>query len=132
MSVETLDHINIVTADLDRAEAFYRDLLLMKTVPAPPPLTPATARWMTDESGRAILHLNSLDAPRMFDRSMAPAPTGALHHIALKCTGYDAMTERLEAMEIEFHTNDVTAISLRQIFVHDADQVLLELNFFGD
>jgi catechol 2,3-dioxygenase-like lactoylglutathione lyase family enzyme len=132
MHVEALDHINIVTDDLDRAEAFYRDLLSLERRDAPPPLTHATARWMHDADGRAILHLNSLDSPRHFDRDMAPRPTGALHHVALRCTGHDDTLARIEAMGLEHRCNHVAAIGLRQIFVADPDQVLLELNFFAD
>ena len=132
MTVEALDHFNIVTCDLDRAEAFYHELLGLESRPAPPPLTHATARWMYDEGERAVLHLNGLGAPRVFDRDMAPAPTGALHHIALRCSGYDATLARLAAMALDYRTNRVPAAGLRQLFVHDPDGVLLELNFFGD
>jgi catechol 2,3-dioxygenase-like lactoylglutathione lyase family enzyme len=132
MTVESLDHINIVTIDLDRAERFYQGLLRLETRPAPPPLTRDLARWMYDTGGRAVLHLNSLAMPRMFDRDMAPGPTGALHHIAFRCAGYDETLARIAAMALDHRRNDVTAIGLRQIFVADPDGVLLELNFFGD
>ena len=132
MAVEALDHVNVVTTDLDRAESFYCALLALETRPAPPPLTRDTARWMFDLSGRAVLHLNSLDVPRMFDRDMAPGPTGALHHIAFRCTGYDDTLARATAMAVDHRCNEVTAIGLRQLFVTDPDGVLLELNFFGD
>lgn len=132
MAVEALDHVNVVTADLDRAESFYRALLALETRPAPPPLTRETARWMFDTAGRAVLHLNSLDLPRFFDRDMAPGPTGALHHVAFRCTGYDDTVARISAMALDHRCNNVTAIGLRQIFVADPDGVLLELNFFGD
>ncbi len=132
MTTEALDHVNIVTADLDRAEHFYRDLLLLEPRPAPPPLTRATARWLYDAGGRAVLHLNSRDAPRLFDRDMAAGPTGALHHVAFRCAGFDAMLQRLAALGLDHRRNDVTTIGLRQLFVTDPDGVLLELNFFGD
>ena len=131
MTVESLDHINIVTADLDRAERFYRDLLRLETRAAPPPLTHETARWMYDTGGRAVLHLNSLDLPRFVDRDMSPGPTGALHHVALRCVGYDEVLARVETMGLDHHRNAVPAAGLRQIFVGDPDGVLLELNFFG-
>jgi catechol 2,3-dioxygenase-like lactoylglutathione lyase family enzyme len=132
MTVEALDHFNIVTRDLDRAEAFYRELLDLEARPGPRPLTHATARWMYDTGGRAVLHLNGLDAPRIFDRDMAPSATGALHHIALRCTGYDETLARIAAMALDHRANAVAAAGLRQLFVHDPDGVLLELNFFGD
>jgi catechol 2,3-dioxygenase-like lactoylglutathione lyase family enzyme len=131
MTVESLDHINVVTPDLDRAEAFYRDLLALETRPAPPPLTPATARWMHDSGGRAVLHLNALDVPRLFDRDMAAGPTGALHHVAFRYAGHADVLERISAMGLDHRRNEVPAAGLRQIFVSDPDGVLLELNFFG-
>jgi len=132
MTVEALDHFNIVTRDLDRAETFYRDLLDLETRPAPPPLTHETARWLYDAGGRAVLHLNGQDAPRVFDRDMTPGTTGALHHIALRCTGYDATLARVAALALDHRANAVPAAGLRQLFVHDPDGVLLELNFFSD
>lgn len=130
MTVEALDHVNIVTPDLDRAERFYRDLLELETRAAPPPLTHATARWMHDAGGRAVLHLNSLDAPRMFDRDMAAGPTGALHHVAFRCAGYADVVARIAILGIDHRLNTVPAAGLRQIFISDPDGVLLELNFF--
>lgn len=132
MTVESLDHINIVTTDLDRAEAFYRDLLALEERAAPPPLTHATARWMHDSGGRAVLHLNGLDAPRLFDRNMAAGPTGALHHVAFRCVGYGDVLARIERLGLDHHLNEVPAAGLRQIFVTDPDGVLLELNFFSE
>lgn len=131
MTVEALDHVNIVTCDLDRAERFYRDLLALEPRPAPPPLTHETARWMYDTGGRAVLHLNSLAAPRHFDRDMAAGPTGALHHVAFRCVGYADLSARIVAMGLDHRPNAVPAAGLRQIFVSDPDGVLLELNFFG-
>ena len=132
MAVEALDHFNIVTRDLDRAETFYRALLDLETRPAPPPLTHATARWLYDDGGRAVLHLNGMGAPRIFDRDMTPGTTGALHHIAFRCAGHDATLARIAAMALDHRANAVPAAGLRQLFVHDPDGVLLELNFFGD
>jgi catechol 2,3-dioxygenase-like lactoylglutathione lyase family enzyme len=132
MPVESLDHVNIATADLDRSEAFYRELLDLESRAAPPPMTHANARWMCDRAGRAILHLNSLDYHRHFDRDMSPGPTGALHHVALRCTGHGETLARIERMGLDYRLNEVAAIGLRQIFVHDPDGVLLELNFFAE
>ena len=132
MPVEALDHVNIATTDLDRSELFYRELLDLESRAVPPPLTHATARWMFDTNGKAVLHLNSIDYHRQFDRDMKPGPTGALHHVALRCRGHDETLEKIERRGLDHQLNDVTAIGLRQIFVHDPDGVLLELNFFGE
>lgn len=55
--------------------------------------------------------------------------TGALHHVALDCSGHAATIERLDNLGIAFRSNDLPAIALRQVFVTDPNGVLLELNF---
>jgi hypothetical protein len=42
------------------------------------------------------------------------------------------MIERIEALGLPYQANFVASIGLRQVFVADPDNVLLELNFFGD
>jgi hypothetical protein len=86
---------------------------------------------MYDGAGRAIVHINSLDCPRAFDREVQQGPTGSLHHVALRCQGYEELKARLVRRGLEHKINEVTAIGLKQIFVLDPNGVLLELNFFG-
>lgn len=128
--VVALDHFNIVVSDLDRSAAFYREILALEVCPPPPPLNPESARWIYDEDERPIIHLSSRDAPRSMDRDGWSGPTGALHHIALRCEGMDGIRARLEERDIPYETNHVVSVGLQQIFVHDPDRVLLELNFF--
>ena len=133
MTVQALDHVNIITDRLDATADFYAQLLDLERRDAPPPLTPENATWMYDAEGRAIIHINSVDCPRMYDREVQPgALTGALHHVALRCEHYDAMIARLDARGADYKVNLVEAIGLRQIFTADPNNVLLELNFFGD
>lgn len=133
MRVEALDHVNIITDRLDETADFYASLLGLERRDAPPPLTPENATWMYDGDGRAIIHINSLDCPRAYDRDIEPgALTGALHHVALRCQGHDQMIERLDARGADYQRNLVEAIGLRQIFTSDPNNILLELNFFGD
>jgi len=131
MHVDALDHVNIITSDVEGSARFYTDLFGLEPRDGPPPLTHQNARWMYDDAGRAILHLNSLECPRHYDRDIRPGPTGALHHVALKCSGYEELRGRLTRRGLEHRINEVTAIGLKQIFVLDPNQVLLELNFFG-
>jgi catechol 2,3-dioxygenase-like lactoylglutathione lyase family enzyme len=130
--VDALDHVNIITADLEGTVRFYTELLELEPRDGPPPLTHENARWMYDASGRAILHINTLECPRAYDREVRAGPTGALHHVALRCSGYEEVRARLSRRGIDHQLNDVAAVGLRQIFVLDPNQVLLELNFFGE
>lgn len=132
MKVNALDHVNIITADLDGTCDFYTELLSLERRDAPPPLTPQTAQWMYDEGGRPILHINSLDCIRTYDREVSPGPTGSIHHVALNCSGYEEVIRRLNARDMDHQVNIIEAIGLRQVFTMDPNGVLLELNFFGD
>ena len=133
MNVEALDHVNIITPDLDGTASFYAELFGLERRDAPPPLTPRNAQWMHDGAGRAIFHITSEDCPRTYDRAVAAGgPTGSIHHVALRCSGYDEMIARLEARALDCQLNFIAAIGLRQIFTLDPNGVLLELNFFGE
>jgi catechol 2,3-dioxygenase-like lactoylglutathione lyase family enzyme len=132
MKVNALDHVNIITADLDGTARFYADMFGLERRNAPPPLTPDNAQWMYDDAGRAILHINSLDCPRTYERAVMPGATGSIHHVALSCSGHEDMVARLQARSLDFQLNLVAAIGLRQIFTMDPNGILLELNFFGD
>jgi catechol 2,3-dioxygenase-like lactoylglutathione lyase family enzyme len=133
MNVEALDHVNIITDRLDATAEFYSNLLGLERRDAPPPLTPETATWMFDAEDRAIIHINSLDCYRAYDREITPGElTGALHHVALRCSNYEEVLQRLKDMGAEYKENLVSAINLRQIFTPDPNNVLLELNFFAD
>jgi catechol 2,3-dioxygenase-like lactoylglutathione lyase family enzyme len=132
MIVERLDHVNIITDRLAETARFYAELLDLEERDAPPPMTPQNARWMYDAGGQAILHINSVDCPRAFDREVAPgAETGAIHHVALRCGEFDKVKARLDARGAGYQINDLSSIGLKQIFTSDPNNVLLELNFFG-
>ena len=132
MKVEALDHINIITDKLDETAQWYAELLDLERRDGPPPLTPQTAQWMFDAEGRAIIHINSVDCVRAYDREVQPGElTGALHHVALKLQGYEEVKARLDAKGADYQENLVEAINLRQIFTADPNNVLLELNFFA-
>ena len=132
MKVNALDHINIITADLAGTARFYAEMFDLETRNAPPPLTPENAQWMYDDQGRAIIHINSINCPRTYERDVTPGPTGSIHHVALNCSGYDDVIGRLDTRGLERQINMIDAIGLRQVFTMDPNGVLLELNFWGD
>jgi catechol 2,3-dioxygenase-like lactoylglutathione lyase family enzyme len=132
MTVNALDHFNVITGDLDATAAFYADILSLDRRDGPPGLPPHQVQWMYDNAGRAIVHINSIDCPRAYDRAVSPGPTGALHHIALNCSGFDAMIARLDTRGIGRQVNRIESVGLRQIFIHDPNDVVLELNYWGD
>jgi catechol 2,3-dioxygenase-like lactoylglutathione lyase family enzyme len=132
VKVNALDHVNIITADLEGTARFYAEVFELDRRDGPPPLTPGTAQWMFDDAGRAIIHINSLDCVRAYERDVMPGPTGSIHHIALNCSGYDDVVARLDARGMAYQVNLIASVGLRQVFSMDPNGVLLELNFWGD
>ncbi|MBV7258300.1 VOC family protein [Erythrobacter crassostreae] len=130
MIVERLDHVNIITDRLFETARFYADLLDLEERDGPPHMRPDQVRWMYDQNGIAILHLNSVDFPRQYDREVDPgAETGAIHHVALRCADFDEVKSRLDARRANYKINEVPSAGLKQIFTSDPNNVLLELNF---
>jgi catechol 2,3-dioxygenase-like lactoylglutathione lyase family enzyme len=124
-----LDHVNLQTTRLAETVAFYRDVIGLE-VRDPPGLDPELVQWMHDESGHGILHLSTVgsllgEAPATLDGGS----TGAVHHVALDCSGHDAMLATLDAHGLRYRLNHVRVIDLKQIFVTDPNGVLLELNY---
>ncbi|MEM7569128.1 MAG: VOC family protein [Pseudomonadota bacterium] len=129
MKLKALDHVNIITDDLQASAAFYRDLLGLDIRPGPPPLKPEWVLWLYDDAGRAVVHLNHADMPKTVERDLSGPKTGVLHHVAFECEGFEEMHSDLEMRQAAFHVSELPAISLKQIFIEDPNGVLLELNF---
>jgi catechol 2,3-dioxygenase-like lactoylglutathione lyase family enzyme len=129
VKVNRLDHINVQTRELAATVRFYADVLDLEARNPPPPLDPAEVQWMHDSEERAIFHLSTPGSLNAVDDVNIGADTGAVHHVALDCSGHDAMVDRLETLGVAHRLNHVLAIDLKQIFVRDPNGVLLELNY---
>lgn len=133
MRVNALDHVNIITEDLTGTAKFFSSMFDLDVRDAPAPLKPEWAKWLYDDAGRAIFHINAKEMPQAFARETpAGRVTGAIHHVALNCSGHDAYVARLEQHGIEYRLNVLPSVQLKQIFFHEPNGVLLELNFFGE
>jgi catechol 2,3-dioxygenase-like lactoylglutathione lyase family enzyme len=132
MAILSLDHVNVRTRNVAGTLAFFRDVLKMAVVPAPGMTNTLDGGWVLDNQGGAVVHVGSFSQPYPsdgFDPPVESQGRGSVHHVALNCTGYHAMRERLKSLDLIFAENEVQAISLRQLFVREPNGVLLELNF---
>ncbi|HEX7852977.1 MAG TPA: VOC family protein [Sphingobium sp.] len=124
MTVQTLDHVNLRVRDVEATAGFFVDVLGMQR-------SAERATWILDASGHPAIHLGSPDSPYPSDAwrpFIARDDGGAVHHVALACTGYEDVVARLEAHGLQYDTNAIGTV-LRQIFVAEPGGVLLELNF---
>ena len=133
MQVTGIDHVNILTRDLDGTAAFYERLLGLSRGENQGVAAGFRGAWMRDVTGQAIVHLVWKDPASDRYAGYEPGqPTHAVHHVAFRCEGFDAMIERLEAMDIAYRVSDRLPGGLRQVFLADPNAINLELNFGGD
>lgn len=111
-----LDHVTVLTDDVDVSTAFYRDMLGL--VPGPRPPFSFAGAWLYAE-GRAIVHLR------------APNPGGArsgpLEHVAFETRDFDGAVLRLAEAGIPHRLQVLPDGSRRQCFLSDPNGVLIEI-----
>jgi len=134
MKVEAIDHVNIRTPDVVATSRFFSELLELEIGDTPGIPDRTKACWLHDSSGRAVIHLGTAEIayPWEKDPEAAAPGSGRIHHVALRCVGYQSMRDRLNAQRRAYRSNDIPQIGLRQLFVEELNGILLELNFFGD
>ena len=133
MPVLGLDHVNVRSTDPARTAEFFREVLGMRVGP---PLGRAEMAgrggWVYDSEDRAIVHIGGADTPYPTDAEAPFKPAhggGAVHHVALSCSDFDGVRDRLQALSLAFTENDLSRFGLRQLFVTEPNGILLELNF---
>jgi catechol 2,3-dioxygenase-like lactoylglutathione lyase family enzyme len=133
MPVSGIDHVNILTHDLDLTADFYGRLLGLTRSENAGIAMGFRGAWMRDATGHAMVHLVWKDpASNRYDGYEPGQATNAVHHVAFRCEGFAAMRETLDAMGAEYRVNDRKYGDIRQIFLADPNAVNLELNFSGD
>lgn len=126
------DHVNIRTMDVAGTLAFFRDVLEMGTSPFPGRKDMEKAGWVLDPNGNALIHVNYGEEVYPTDQTTPWTPAtggGAVHHVALNCSGFEQMRDRLESRGLDYVENEVPQINLRQLFVQDPNGIMMELNF---
>lgn len=132
MRTHGIDHVNILTDDLDATVGFYSALLGLARGESPAAAVGMSGAWMRDAEGRAIVHVVLRDPASDYSRGHVPgAPTGAVHHVAFRCEGFAAARERVAALQLDHRIND-GRLGLRQIVVSDPNGIRVELNFPED
>ncbi|MGY8667753.1 VOC family protein [Bradyrhizobium sp. UFLA05-109] len=122
VSVGVLDHFNIRTRKLAETIRFYSDVLGLENGPRPNFAFPGA--WMYSE-GKPVVHLVDISVT---DEAQKP-DSGVVHHVAFASRGFDGMRQRLSGKGMKFDSRQVPGGDLWQIFVHDPNGVMIELNY---
>ena len=130
MLVKAIDHINILTLDVDRTADFYERALGLTRGETPGAKMGYKGAWMFDASGHPLVHIGLKDPERDYGPEHVPgAVTGSFHHAAFACEDIESAKARLDAAGIAYQVNDVARFGLRQIVLKDPNNINLELNF---
>lgn len=113
----TIHHASFIVSDTEKSLVFYRDILGMTPVERPD--LPFSGAWL--QIGAQQIHLLELDNPD--PTTGRPAHGGRDRHVALHCTGVDALKAELERHEWPY----TLSISGRKaLFCRDLDGNALE------
>ena len=131
MLISALDHVSLVTTDLDRSIAFYQDVLGLHRIQRPPFST--TGAWMA--SGGVELHLTI--NPDGHLRRTSQIDIGDIH-FAVRTADFTAIMKHLEGRGYSDDLPDGDARKLvirlngpapyRQAYLQDPDNHLIEIN----
>lgn len=130
MAVEMLEHFTVRCTDLDRTRNFYVEFIGLRL--GPRPAFDFSGYWLY-LGDQPVVHLvlesewDDGRAPR--DPLLPPPETGALDHIAFRGADLQGTRAKLRAQGIAFRERPVPGKPLHQLFVHDPDGVMIELNF---
>jgi len=113
-----LHHASLLIADLERALAFYRDVLGMSVSDQRPDLGYPGA-WL--ETGRQQIHLLRLPSPDPL--TGRPAHGGRDRHVALLIRDLDVLRQKLEASGVAY---TLSRSGRRALFCRDPDGNALE------
>jgi catechol 2,3-dioxygenase-like lactoylglutathione lyase family enzyme len=116
--ITSLHHVGICTNDLPGTRRFYAEVLGLDDGFRARLRNPGAWLYL---DGVPIVHL-------ITGRDRPAGMTGFFDHFCLRATGYDQWLEKLKRLGIA-HELDGQEGGIRQIFFHDPNQVMIELNF---
>lgn len=122
MPVDALQHINIRTADVDRARDFYVRILGLRAGDRPPFASTGYWLYLRDDP---VIHL----VQKRPDDPPPARTTGAIDHVAFRGVDLEGTRQALVREGIAFQEKLVPRDNSVQLFVLDPDGVRIELNF---
>jgi catechol 2,3-dioxygenase-like lactoylglutathione lyase family enzyme len=131
MPLTGIEHLLVLTDDIDATRDFYVEALGLREGERPPLEFPGY--WLYLDEVPTVHVAERLAFSEHSDRIGIPAAapadsTGAVDHIAFNGTGYDALRARLRGFGLEPAENEVPGIGMRQLFVEDPNGLKIEIN----
>ena len=120
-----LQHVLVLTDDLDATKAFYCDVLGLAVGERPP--LPFPGYWLYSD-GVACLHVAERASYDALAAGMGlPAKASPVDHVAFEADEHELLLEGLAAAGVEVTTNAVPGSGVRQLFFDDPNGARVEL-----
>ncbi|MFC3941315.1 extradiol dioxygenase [Pseudomonas gingeri NCPPB 3146 = LMG 5327] len=131
MTIQHLDHFTLRTSRVDETVAFFRDAIGLEV--GWRPAFPFPGQWLY-AGERALLHIADLDRGNSeleayLGARVGGGGTGALDHIAFRCSDLPGMRQRLRDLGLPFDERVVPDLAEHQLFVEDPNGIGIELIF---
>jgi catechol 2,3-dioxygenase-like lactoylglutathione lyase family enzyme len=134
MTVVVMEHVLVLSDDIERTRDFYRDVVGLEVGERPALAFPGY--WLyADGAGASCFHIAERRAYAAHAASLGlrvpstDAGVGPVDHVAFRAGSedYDGLLERLSRAGIEAVTNAVPG-GPRQVFIEDPNGVRVEIN----
>jgi len=121
-----LDHVTLVTPDLEGACRFFRDIVGLEDGPRPP--FRVDGHWLY-ANGRPVIHLVDATEPARSPRGASALVAPRIDHVAFRVAPgveWRALVERLASHRVPYQLAEVPASAEVQLFVALAPGVVVE------
>ena len=126
MPLTRMEHLLVLTDDIDGTKDFYCRALGLEVGERPPLEFPG--HWLYVE-GVPCIHVADRDAYTAHSERLGiPASPDAVDHVAFNGNDYAEAVARLEREGVEATTNAVPGAGLRQLFLEDPNGLKIEIN----
>lgn len=122
MAIRAMNHFTVLSDDLTATQAFYCDLLGLRSGPRPSLGFPGLWLYAGEQ---AILHV-------IGGRPLPEQRSGVIDHMAFTATDLGATVEALQQRGIRFSLRRVPKEGSWQLFCRDPGGALVELDFAAD
>jgi catechol 2,3-dioxygenase-like lactoylglutathione lyase family enzyme len=125
MPLDRLDHVLVLTDDIEATKTFYRDALGLVVGERPP--FAFSGYWLYVD-GTPCVHVADRSEYEAYTARLGLQVGPTVDHVAFRGSDYDELAARLEAAGIDAVANEVPGGGLRQLYVTDPNGVRVELN----
>jgi catechol 2,3-dioxygenase-like lactoylglutathione lyase family enzyme len=119
MAIEGMNHFTILTDDLDRTRAFYRDLLGLREGYRPPLGFPGAWFYCGEQ---AVLHV-------IAGRALPGERRGVLDHMAFSARDLPGTAAKLKAASVDYELRRQPDSGVWQMFFFDPNGARVEFDF---